>query len=64
MEDDLNETIACPYCGADIYEDAVSCPRCGNYLSQEDAPASRRPWWIVVGALACLAVALTWVIGC
>jgi uncharacterized paraquat-inducible protein A len=58
-----DDTIDCPYCRAPIYEDAVQCPRCGNYLSSEDAPPARKPWWIIIGILVCLAVALVWVFG-
>jgi hypothetical protein len=63
VEDDFSETIECPHCGAEVYEEAERCPHCERYLSQEDAPG-RKPWWIIVGALLCLAVALTWAIGC
>ena len=46
-EDDA--TQECPYCGREVYDDAVQCPQCGNYLSKEDAPRSRMPLWIVLG---------------
>jgi uncharacterized paraquat-inducible protein A len=59
-DDDGSETIACPYCGKQVYEDAGRCPYCENYLSGEDAPL-RVPAWLAVGALLALAAALTWV---
>jgi uncharacterized paraquat-inducible protein A len=63
-DDDGDETVACPYCGAAVYEDAERCPRCENYLSREDAP-SRVPLWVKLTALVCLAVAVGWAIrGC
>jgi hypothetical protein len=53
-------TIPCPYCRRGIPEDTPRCPYCENYLSEEDAP-DRKPWWVVVGALLCLGVALWWI---
>ena len=58
---DEDETEPCPYCRRPVYDDAEQCPSCGNYLSREDAPR-RRPWWLVVGVMVCLAVVLGWVI--
>jgi uncharacterized paraquat-inducible protein A len=55
-------TDVCPYCQADIYEDAVRCPRCERYLSQEDAPSSR-PRWVMATALVCLLIVLWWAFG-
>jgi hypothetical protein len=57
------ETVPCPYCRRPIYEEAERCPHCENYLSCEDAP-THRPWWLVIGAVFCLGVALTWAAGC
>ncbi len=47
--DTPSETISCPYCRREIHEDSVRCPGCGNYLSEEDTPPSRKPWWIILG---------------
>ena len=60
-DDDLDETVPCPHCRADVYEDAERCPRCGKYLSREDSPR-RHPWWVVAGALACLAMVFWWIL--
>jgi hypothetical protein len=60
--DDDSDTVPCPYCGAEMYEDAPRCPQCGQYISAEDAPAGRKPAWIIVGVLLCLAVALAWIV--
>jgi predicted nucleic acid-binding Zn ribbon protein len=59
-QDDEDDTIPCPYCRRDIHEDAVRCPYCENYLSQEDAPPSRRSWWFLILALLCLLLAVGW----
>jgi hypothetical protein len=60
---DEEPTIACPGCCREIYEDAPQCPHCGRYVSDADAPTSRKPWWIVVGAVTCLYICYRWVFG-
>jgi hypothetical protein len=55
------ETVRCPSCRAHIYEDSECCPRCGHYLTREEV-AGGRPWWFLIAALLCLAVALAWVV--
>ncbi len=63
-DDEGGETVPCPYCGADVYEDAERCPSCGKYISREDAP-SRVPLWIKLTALVCIVVAVGWAVrGC
>jgi hypothetical protein len=59
-EDDL-PLVPCPYCRAEIVEDAEQCPYCGHYISAEDAPRQGKSWvWIVLMVLALLAaVAMT-----
>jgi endogenous inhibitor of DNA gyrase (YacG/DUF329 family) len=52
----LTETVPCPHCGADIYEDAVRCPACGTYVTHTTSPWVGRPvWWIVLALLGVLA---------
>ncbi|MDG3007227.1 zinc ribbon domain-containing protein [Paludisphaera mucosa] len=53
-DDDEDENAPCPYCGREIHEDSPRCPSCGSYISREDAPSARKPWWIILGAIACL----------
>lgn len=63
-DDDAEEpTIACPYCGQEIHEDSQRCPHCEHYVSEEDAPLTKKPWWIVVGVIACLYLVYRWTIG-
>jgi hypothetical protein len=61
--DDEAETVPCPYCRRRIFEDAVRCPYCERYLSDLDAPPARKPWWIIVGAVACLYAIYRWILG-
>ena len=56
-----DDTQPCPYCREPVYDDAERCPHCENYLSQEDAPPTRRPLWIIIGTLICLAIVLKWI---
>jgi len=58
---DDNDLDECPRCGRSIYDDSERCPRCGAYLSREEA-VPRRPWWVVLGVLACLAMVVYWVL--
>ncbi len=60
LNDDFSETLPCPQCGNEVYEDAVRCPHCGTYITHDTNVWSGRPaWWIVLGLLGVLAVILT-----
>jgi hypothetical protein len=61
--DEEAATIPCPYCRRPIHEDTPRCPYCGNYVSEEDSPPQRKPWWIVVGVLVCLYLVYRWIAG-
>ncbi len=57
--DDDAETavVACPSCGAEIYEEAVSCPVCGDYVTHSHPVWEGKPmWWVVLGIVGTLAV--------
>jgi len=55
-DDEASETVPCPECGADVYEDAVSCPACGHYITADTNPWSGRSlWWVVLGVLGVIA---------
>ena len=61
--DNVEETtLPCPACGEEIYDDAERCPQCGHYLTREDAPRSKPPVWIIVGAIVCIVIVVLWVI--
>jgi hypothetical protein len=59
-DDDEEPTIPCPYCRREIHEDSQRCPYCEHYVSREDAPPARKPWWIIIGVVACLYVVYRW----
>jgi predicted nucleic acid-binding Zn ribbon protein len=53
--DEFAETVECPNCGRDVYDQAEQCPKCGAYLSREDS-RHKRPVWLVWTALVLLAM--------
>ena len=49
--DDDVEELACPSCGASVYEETQQCPHCGDWITPLAASA-RTPTWIrVVGGV-------------
>jgi len=63
VPDDENddETVACPHCDRPVHDQAERCPHCGWYISEEDAPPARRPWWVVLGLILALVAVYLWV---
>jgi len=61
--DEEGSTVPCPYCNRPIPEDVLRCPYCENYISDEDVPPDRKPWWIIMGVLACLYIIYRWTTG-
>ncbi|MBM4070745.1 MAG: hypothetical protein FJ271_17585 [Planctomycetes bacterium] len=63
---DDDSTILCPHCGREFYQDSPRCPHCERYISREEVRAAdqqpqRKPWWIIIGTLACLYVIYRWI---
>jgi hypothetical protein len=54
-------TVPCPYCRRAVFADSPRCPHCGQYISAEDSPPGRQPWWIILGVLLCLAAIWVWI---
>lgn len=51
-DDDSSETVPCPTCGSDVYEDADRCPVCGEYITARANPWQGRSLaWILLAAL-------------
>ena len=55
------DTVVCPSCKSDVYEEAEQCPRCGEYLTQERA-VGRWPWWVMVGIVLAMLIAVIFVV--
>jgi len=62
-DDDGEPTFPCPYCEREIHDDAQQCPYCKNYVSREDSPPSRKPWWILAFVALCLYIVYLWIRG-
>lgn len=57
--DDTSDTLPCPECGVEVYEDTERCPACGNYIVHSSSVWDGKPtWWILLGALGILAAVL------
>ena len=57
--EDESETIPCPACGEEIYEDAQRCPFCGQYVvTRLHRPAGWGKWLLVGLAILLLSVYL------
>lgn len=64
LDDTPAETIPCPQCGHDVYEESERCPACGSYIVHDTSIWSGRPaWWIVLGLLGIAAVVLALSLG-
>jgi uncharacterized paraquat-inducible protein A len=61
-EQESDETVPCPHCGAMIYEQAEQCPECSEYITEEEDIPRKRPWWVVVGLSMAFLVAIMWVL--
>ncbi len=47
MDEQDDDTVACPHCGEDIFDDADQCPYCQQYISAADFKREI-PTWVVV----------------
>lgn len=63
-EDDTSETVTCPECGQEVYEDAEQCPTCGNYFLADTNPLhGRSAAWLILGLLGVAAVIVALLVG-
>ncbi|OUT68062.1 MAG: hypothetical protein CBB70_07295 [Planctomycetaceae bacterium TMED10] len=58
LGDDSTQTIICPACEGEIYEDAPQCPVCGHYITAHDQ--SRKSWWWLAVVILLLISLLLW----
>ena len=59
-DSDDEPTVSCPYCRQEMLEDSPQCPSCKRFISAEDHAQPRQPAWVIITALACLAMAIWW----
>ena len=53
VEDDDDETLPCPACGCDVYDDTDQGPHCGQWIMPLAASVGRRHWvWRIAAVLA------------
>ncbi len=55
---DEAERVRCPFCRRFVYDGADVCPGCHSFLGGSDDPTPRRPAWVVVALVLCLAAML------
>lgn len=60
--DSDDETIACPHCGRDIYEDTPRCPHCHEHVTRDDRTSVSKPWWIYVTVALLLLTMFGWLL--
>jgi hypothetical protein len=61
-DSDDGDTMPCPHCRREIYDDSERCPHCGEYLGGSDEPGTGKPLWVVVTVIVVLAaILLTWI---
>ena len=63
-DDDTSETVVCPECGAEVFEDADQCPACGMFIIEDTQFWSGKSnFWIALGILGIMAVAVALIFG-
>ncbi len=50
------DTVPCPHCGKQVYEEAEQCHKCGHWIYKRQR--SRLPMWVLFTAVFCLLMAL------
>jgi endogenous inhibitor of DNA gyrase (YacG/DUF329 family) len=58
--EDESGTFTCPYCGREVYEDAIRCPHCQRYVSKEDAKSRHPFYWVVLIVILALVGLTVW----
>jgi hypothetical protein len=62
-DDDSSETVPCPHCGAEMYEDSIRCPVCGEYVTHGASALSGRPMWYILLGIAGVIAAIAALLG-
>jgi len=49
---DDNDTVPCPNCGQEVYEDTDRCPYCGHWVVLTESYSQRPIWqWFLIPAV-------------
>lgn len=57
---DRDDTMPCPHCRAEIYDESEQCPSCGQYITIDTSPFNSAPAWVrVLFVLIILAIVLS-----
>lgn len=59
--DEETDTILCPDCNEEIYEEASQCPYCGSYVLEDQYP-SRPPWVVLTAVFLLVLFACYWLL--
>lgn len=56
FDNDDSDTIACPQCSTDVYDDSPRCPVCGHYFTAADRRRGSNPWvrWVVLAMIVAM----------
>ena len=54
-DDDEVETVACPACREEVYEEAQQCPHCGEYIDSSTRALDGHSWWFIALGIAGIA---------
>ncbi len=57
-DDESTDTITCPNCHEDVYEDAEQCPYCGWYIEHTTSAFDGKPFWFVLLGIAGIAAVI------
>jgi hypothetical protein len=55
-----SETIPCPKCGDEMYDEAEMCMACGHIVGEADNPGV--PRWVMGTAAVCIGLLVLWFI--
>lgn len=53
FDDDESETVPCPSCGKEVYEESERCPYCSEYIVHNrgiNPLWQRTAWMLIIGA--------------
>jgi predicted nucleic acid-binding Zn ribbon protein len=59
-EEDADDCLMCPSCGASVHEDTQQCPSCGDWIVPAYPKSRWKHWvWVIVVLLLALSFVLS-----